>query len=166
MSIFAWHNFFAHFEIMGGQGLYTRLLKWSEKRVQIRRSYDGGVVPPWHPWLGLTVQTQHSHTLQWYVCVCVLVLYRDFDEEVSGNYKKIYDVNASPSHLSLNRLFQKGCEMTLLGLSMFLLVQNSNDMHETRNYNNCIHYKRAYCMYSILWEASSKRKAHVKVSKY
>ena len=53
------------------------------------------------------------------VCVCVLVLYRDFDEEVSGNYKKIYDVNASPSHLSLNRLFQKGCEMTLLGLSCF-----------------------------------------------
>ena len=111
----------------------------------------GGVVlPPWHHGLGLTVQT---HTLQM-VCVCVLVLYRDFDEEVSGNYKKIYDVNASPSHIDISTLhgavFQKGCEMTLLGLSMFLLVQNSNDMHETRNYNNCIHYKRAYCMYSIL----------------
>ena len=91
------------------------------------------------------------------VCVCVLVLYRDFDEEVSGNYKKIYDVNASPSHLSLNRLFQKGCEMTLLGLSMFLLVQNSNDMHETRNYNNCIHYKRAYCVVSCEERAQNEK---------
>ena len=36
------------------------------------------------------VNCTDTHTLQWYVCV--LVLYRDFDGEVSGNYKKIYDV--------------------------------------------------------------------------